>query len=189
MLLPACTSASGAAKPPARRTPVAVPSASPSPTDEVDVTPDAPRIDPEVGEQLGMAATSTMTISAGGKRTTHDLTQSSDADTVVEQNEGETQRVLRLSTADPKAKDDVQFSVDGSAAVGTFSTGEADLKVVFYHAKAGVDLLSDNGNCTVTFTAVGAAGVAGTVKCEAIETADGKAALTATFAAVATDNQ
>jgi hypothetical protein len=163
------------------------PTATAGPSDDAEQPAATPAIDPAQGEQLGMRGTATMTVKIGANSTTETLVQSAQAETVIEQNEGETVRVLRLAVADAKREDDVQFSIDGVAAVGTFKTGEADLRVVFYDAPAGVDLLSDDGGCTVVFDRADTTGAAGTVTCADIETPTGKATLTASFQAQPTD--
>jgi hypothetical protein len=187
LVVPACTRASSAEPPPpARRSPVAVPSAPPSETEVPDASAPAELIDPSSAEELAMSATSTLTIAVGGTTTRDTLVQSTMTDTVLEQNGGETERVLRLNTAGAKNPDDLQFSVEGRAATGTFKTGDADLRVVFYDAKNGVDLLSDSGDCTVVFDRVDATGAAGAVSCANIDTPTGKAQLAATFEAKTT---
>lgn len=150
---------------------------------EVEVTPPAEIIDVETGEQLAMRATATMTVVADSKTTTETLSSNDLVETVLEQNEGETQRLLRLSAADPKRQDDVQFSIEGIASPGTFKTGERELRVVFFNAPVGVDLLSDQGECTVVFDRVETSDVAGNVTCANIESPAGKVQLSATFKA------
>lgn len=185
-LLAACSQPSKAAEPPARRAPVVVPSAVPSASAEVEEPAPAELIDQEASEQLAMTAVATMTVNAAGKATTITLAQDQQSDTVIEQNAGETQRVLRLATADPKRADDVQFTVEGIAVPGTFPTGgSSKLRVVFFHAPLEVDLLSENGECTVTLYAVDTAGATGLVRCADVATAAGKTQLSATFAVTA----
>lgn len=128
-----------------------------------------------------------MTITSGGKVTTDKLSQSEQTETVLEQNEGETSRVLRLNAADVKRPDDVQFSVEGIAAPGTYKTGVKDLHVVFFNTARGIDLLSDQGECSVVFYRVDPAGATGLVTCADVVTTEGKAQVSATFVASATD--
>lgn len=188
LMLPACTRGSGTdtVTAPVRQSPVAVPSA-PSETAETEEPAPSELIDPEAGEQLAMRATAAVTVTGAAGAATLELAQNPDADSLLEQNSGETERVLRLATADPKRVEDVQFGLDGRATPGTFKTGTGDLQVVFYDATRGIDVFSENGECTVTFERVDVRGVAGTVTCADVQAAAGKSTITATFTATATD--
>jgi hypothetical protein len=183
-LLAACVRSADGDKAPARQSPVAVPSASASASSEGEATLPVD-IDPETGETLGLRATATVSISLGGTSTTDSLVQSEMTDSALEQTAGETKRVLRLSTADTARADDVQFTIDGEASVGNHKTGDRGLKVVFYNATRGVDVLSDNGSCTVAFSKVDVTGIAGTVTCPGITLEKGTAQLSAAFSAEA----
>lgn len=183
VLLPACSSATGAEVLPPRASPIDVPTWSPSASAEIEDTPAPAVIDQASGETLAMTAAAAMTVSVAGRSTTEQLAQSTQADTVIEQNEGETKRVLRLFAAAAGRPDDVQFSVEGIAAPGTYKTGEAKLTVVLYNSPLGIDLLSDSGDCTVVLETADASGASGTVTCHEVATDAGKAEVAAKFTA------
>jgi hypothetical protein len=181
--LAGCVRASDEPKPPARQSPVAVPSASPSASSAGEVTPPVD-IDPETGETVGLRASATVAITLGGKTTSVALEQTELAESSLEQTSGETKRVLRLNVADPKRAEDVQLSVDGEASLGSHKTREG-LRVAFYYTPLGIDLLSEDGTCRVEFTRVDVLGAAGTVVCTGIKTESGEARLSADFTAEA----
>ena len=170
-------------KPPARQSPVAVPTASPSAGSEGEITLPV-EIDPETGETVGLRANASVSITLGGKTTAATLEQTELAESALEQTSGETKRVLRLNVADPKRAEDVQLSVDGEASLGSHRTREG-LRVAFYYTPLGIDLLSEDGTCTVEFSRVDVTGAFGTLLCTGIKTASGEARLSGAFSAEA----
>ncbi len=183
LALAGCVRASDEQKVPARQSPVAVPAASPSGSPEGEATlPVA--IDPETSETVGLRASALVSITLGGKTTAATLEQTELAESALEQTSGETKRVLRLNVADPKRAEDVQLSVDGEVSLGSHKTREG-LRVAFYYTPLGIDLLSEDGTCTVEFTRVDVTGAAGTLLCTGIKTDSGEARLSADFSAEA----
>ena len=178
----ACTgSGTGSAEPGARRTPAAVPTAAPTASEAPTPAPD--EIDLESSEQLLVSASAKLTVVVDGRRSSLSMPQNPLVDSVLEQTTGETKRVVRLWTADPKRPAEAAFSVEGVAARGSFKTGEAGLKVTLFDDRIGVDLLSDDGTCDVVFTVADASGARGTVNCKGRDAHDVQVSVTGTFTA------
>jgi hypothetical protein len=179
--LAACTTAG--AKPEVRRTPLAVPTAPAAASLSAPPSPAADDIDVEASEQLLLAATAHLTVVVDGHRSSVSLSQSPLVDSVVEQTAGETKRVLRLWTADPARPSEASFSLEGVATPGSFRTGQAGLKLAYFDARTGVDLLSDDGSCAVVFGSADASGARGTISCRGVDDRDQRIRVTGRFAA------
>lgn len=177
----ACTGRA-APEPGARRTPAVVPTAA-APTASPSPTPAPDEIDIELSEQLLLSAGAKLTVTVGGRRSVLDLRQSPLLDSVLEQTENETKRVLRLQTAGAARPAESLFSLEGVAAPGSFKTGEAGLKVIIFDERSGIDLLSDDGSCVIVFAAADANGARGTINCRNTGSRTRRISVTGTFAA------
>jgi hypothetical protein len=181
--LTGCTSVKSEAARPveARRTPAVVPTGTATPT----ITPQASPVDAmdaETSEQLLLTGEARLKIDIDGRRSALVLPQSTKLETLIEQEPGEQKRVLRLNTGAPRSAGD-EFSVEGIMAVGTFKTGDAGLKLIFFSPSLGVDVFSDDGSCTITFAKADAGGADGSVTCPAVRGDGTRITITGTFTA------